>query len=266
MARAGRCGKWWWGVRAASIDVLIFVVALTCGARTVSAQITFPSIVERVTGVRLDAAPIDGGGDRARVECGDVELFGIAGLRASGVRGTVPVRGVRIGAEVSQVGSPVGSHVRATATAGIAAGRWRTAVRAGVESLSLAGGPSQPATVTALVSGVDVGDTSLRADVESIAGWSGRATFMTVALAARLAGHATVVSSLRFDGPGSLALVVAAIVPLHARLSVLAGYDDGTETLSAGVTVNAGRCTLATGVFRHAVLGPSQGVSVAVNL
>ena len=241
----------------------VVVALVACDAR---AQIPFPSVVDRVIGVRLDGsrALLAGEPDGARIEFGDLELFGVAGLRLSGTRAAGRVRGLALGAELSRLGAPIGSHSRATVRAGLESARWRVALRAGVESLTLAGAPGESALVTGLVSGVDVAGASLVADVESIAGSAGRATFMTVALAGRVADRATVVTSMRYDGPGALAVGAAAVVPVHRALSLLAGYDDGTETARVGATIRAGRWSLATGAFRHAVLGMSQGVSLAV--
>jgi hypothetical protein len=252
-------------VRARSIEAgiacAIFAIA-TGGAR---AQVPSASVVDRVIGVRLDGSrALVAERHGARVEFGDMELFGVAGLRLSGARAAARVHGLPVGAEVSRLGAPVGSHTRATVLAGVESERWRVAVRAGVESLALAGAPGESAIVTALISGVDLGGASLVADVESIAGPAERAVTMTVALAARLSSRATVLTSMRYDGPGALAVGAAAIVPVHRALSLLAGYDDGTETARVGATVRAGRWTVATGAFRHAVLGMSQGVSLAV--
>jgi hypothetical protein len=230
------------------------------------AQVPFPSVVDRIAGVRLQGARVlTGGAPRGtRVEFGDMELFGIAGLRLSGVRAEGYAGGWLLGAEVCRLGAPVGTHTRATLCAGAGAARWRVGVRSGIESLALSGVAGESVVVTALVSGIDVGGVALLADVESLSGSAGRKTSMTVALAGPVAAGARVLASMRYDGPGALAVGAAAIVPLHRALSLLAGYDDGSETARAGAAVTAGRWSLATGVFRHAVLGMSQGVSLSV--
>jgi hypothetical protein len=253
-------------VRARRSEARLAVIVLALAAAPARAQVPFPSVVDRVIGVRLDAsrtlvADADPG---ARLECGDMELFGVAGLRLSGARARVRVGGLPAGVELCRLGAPVGSHTRVTGTLGYAAARWHGALRAGVESLALAGAPGESAVVTGLVCGLTLARASLFADVESVADAGGRANYLTVAVAGRVADRAIVLTSMRYDGPGALAAGVAALVPVHRALSLLAGYDDGTETARAGAVIAAGRWSLATGAFRHAVLGMSQGVSVSV--
>ena len=62
---------------------LAFVLAFA--AADAGARIDFPSVADRTVGIRAGA---DGFGPEApwSVETGDVELFGIAGLRVAGVR------------------------------------------------------------------------------------------------------------------------------------------------------------------------------------
>jgi hypothetical protein len=232
----------------------------------VCAQVAFPSIEERVVGVRLDVVPLlePAAAAGTRVDVGDIELFGIAGLRLSGVRAAGALRSFPVGVSLQQVSSPVGSHRRVTAHGGVMAGAWRVALRAGVETLALTGAPAESGVVTALVASAEIGATTLVADVESIAGSTGRATTVCAAAAGRVGRYGNVVTSLRYDGPAALAMGVALHVPLHAALSLLAGYDDGTETWRAGAVIGGGRWQVATGVFRHAVLGMSQGASVTV--
>ncbi len=228
------------------------------------AQVPFPSVLDRITGVRESSVLVAPALVGTCVEFGDMELFGIAGLRLSGMRAGTRLGGLPVGVEVCRLGAPVGSQTRATLRVGVASARWRIAVRAGVESLALTGAAGESAMVTALVSGVALGGVTLSADVESLAGGTGRDVFMTMALAGPVGGRARVLACMRYDGPGALAAGVAAVVPVHRTLALLAGYDDGSETARVGATVTAGRWVLSSGAFRHAVLGMSQGVSLSV--
>ncbi|HEX5131039.1 MAG TPA: hypothetical protein VFX92_00980 [Candidatus Krumholzibacteria bacterium] len=247
-----------------SLPVLWLCVVIVAAPRA-SAQVAFPSVEERVLGVRGDGAGMHGGpdGGRARIEFGDMELFGIAGLRISGARLFTAVRGVPVGAELARLGSPVGAQQRACGSIGWRGDRWRASLRAGVESLALRGAATESSPVIGLASAADVGSLSLSADVETIAGGGDRAWLLALAMTGRIGARASVVTSLRYDGPGALALGVAAIAPLHSRLSLLAGYDDGTETLRVAAVIATGRWRVASGVFRHPVLGQSQGLSLA---
>jgi hypothetical protein len=252
-------------VRGRLSDGLLVATGILLGLATCAhAQIPFPAVMDRVLGVRRDAPhawPGPTGG--VRIEFADMELFGVPGLRLSGVRVTGSAHGWPLGAELTRLGSAVGSHARATVLTGRDTRGWCAAARLGVESLSLDGVPGESAIVTGLVTGVEVGGASLVADIESIAGGGERAVFMTVAVAGRVGGRATVFTSMRYDGPQALAVGVAAVVPVHRALALLAGYDDGTETARVAASIQAGKWTLATGAFRHAVLGVSQGVTVS---
>jgi hypothetical protein len=230
------------------------------------ARLEFPSVSERVAGARLAVAPAHALSDsvpaRVRVECGDVELFGIAGLRAGGVRATASARGLLLGAELVHLGSPVGAHTRVVAEAGAAfRGAWAGVVRAGVERLALDGFPGADTGVVGLVNRIDVGRVFVVADVEAALA-APRTSEVGLALCAR-AGPARLVASVRIDD-GRLAAAGASLsARLHPRLAVSCGYDDASTSLRAAALVRAGGVEVGIGAFQHPVLGGSQGVSVA---
>ncbi len=244
----------------------MFVALLAVTAVPARAQVPAASVADRIAGVRFDVMPPLVAHDAAQgtAEFSDVELFGVSGLRLSGARILTRVGAVPAGIEIARLGAPVGSHTRATVLVGVSSPRWHVALRGGVELLSLDGMPGESSTVAALVSVVDAGGAVLLADVETIAGRSGRATFLRIAACGRVAGRSRMLASMRYDGPGALSLGIALAVMLHRSLSLMAGWDDGTETARAGAVVKAGRLALTTAVFQHAVLGVSQGASLAV--
>lgn len=253
-------------MRVRQSDASVFAAMLAVVAVPAGAQVPAASVADRIAGVRFDVMPplVAHDVSRGSAEFSDVELFGVSGLRLSGARILTHVGAMPAGLEISRLGAPVGSHARATVVAGVSSSRWRVALRGGVELLALDGSPGESSTVAALVSVVDTGGATLLADVETIAGREGRATFLKVAACGRLAGRSRMLASMRYDGPGALSLGIALAVMLHRSLSLLAGWDDGTETARAGVLLKAGRLALTTAVFQHAVLGVSQGASLAV--
>jgi len=244
----------------------LLLVLLIAWAPRARAQVPSASLADRITGVRGDASRVlaGDGGAASFAEFSDVELYGVPGLRLSGVRVATRVHGSPVTLDVARLGAPVGSHTRATVCAGVESGRWRVALRGGIESLALIGAPGASSIVAAVVSGIDVGNATLSADVESIRDASGNATFLALALEGPVTSHARLLASMRYDGPRALAVGAAAVVPVYRSLSLLAGYDDGTETARLGAVIDAGRLSVTTAAFRHAVLGVSQGASVAV--
>jgi hypothetical protein len=230
------------------------------------ARVEFPSVTERVAGARLAVAPAAALDDSARacvrLECGDIELFGIAGLRASGVRAVAARGPVLAGAELVHLGAPVGSQTRLVVEAGGAArGAWEGAVRAGVERLALDGFPGEDTGIIGVINRVDVGRMSAVADVE-VELSSPRSSTVALALGAR-AGPARLSATLRIDDGRLSAAGASVSARLHPRLALLCGYDDASTSLRAGALVRAGGMEFAFGAFQHPVLGTSQGVSVA---
>jgi hypothetical protein len=245
----------------------VVVLGACAAAGTARAQLRFPSMAERVAGARVDVAP-----PRAafapepaalRVEFGDLELFGIPGLRLGGVRAAFWHRGACFSGSIAQVSSPVGAQSRALAEAGYARrSGWQGAVRAGVERLALDGAAPERRWVTGVISRVDAGPVAAIADVERVAGEHVYATSLALTVLVS-AGAARLVANVRIDGDRFVGAGVGVAARLHSALCLMAGYDDGAQTARAGVVVAWRRIEIAAGVFQHPVLGQSQGVTVA---
>lgn len=250
-------------MRAGFREVVLAVVACAVLAPPCRARLLFPSVVDRTLGIEAAGStfrPFES--DRARVEVADMALFGIAGLQVAGVRGAVAPGAWTVRAELARIASPVGSESRVAVDAGFTEhGRWSIAVRAGLAGVAIAGAPGENRPIAGVTSRVDVGSVTTCADIESAGLGADRRVAMHLALAARIA-PGIVVSTFHVDGPGTMAVAVAAGVRLHPSLALLTGYDDGTETLSGVVAVRVRGCELAAGVYRHAVLGLSQGVTL----
>lgn len=204
------------------------------------------------------------GTSRARcAEAGDVELFGIAGLRVSGVRASNDFGAWSIGASAAQLMSPVGSETRTYLEGGYQAGaRWLCAARVGVETVSV-GGVSARSLVTGVLSRADLGAISTVADVDVVSWENEREIDVTLGVVARLGRAATVVGNARFDGTNVVAAGVALVSRLTGALALLAGYDDGTDSVRGAAVIGLSNWRVSTGVFYHGVLGVSHGVSVA---
>jgi hypothetical protein len=238
-------------------------------ARTASAGLVFPSVVERVIGTRIDVAPVRAALSdttaHVRVEVADAELYGIEGLRTNGIRASGAARAFYFNTSLSSIDAPVGTEMQAVAEAGyVFRRRWQGAVRAGVERIVLDGNPELTSRLVGVTSRVDVGQVTTVADVEArdVAG-SGYETSLSLGIRVRAGGAAQLIGSLRVDGDRFVGAGVAAFARLHKSLALLAGYDDGTGSMRAGVVVDWRGIEVATGVFQHPVLGMSQGVSVA---
>jgi hypothetical protein len=229
--------------------------------------VEFPSVIDRGLGFRADAigyAAVTGVAPSWCVEAGDVELFAIAGLRASGVRATGRTGSYPVGVSVAQLASPVGSEARAELQMGYAPSpRWTCAARVGVETVSIAGAAAQRATVAGVHARADAGPISSIADIDVVSRAQGRDTEVSLAVVARAGGAASVVASARFDGAGVAGAGVALVSRLTGALALLAGYDDGTESVRGAAVVSLAGWRVSTGVFYHGVLGISHAVTVA---
>jgi hypothetical protein len=194
---------------------------------------------------------------------GDVELFGIAGLRVSGVRASSDFGAGSVGVCAAQLMSPVGSESRAYLEGGYqASARWLCAARAGVEIVSI-GDAAERALVTGMFSRADLGALSAIADVDVVSRETGRDVDLTLGVVARAGRAATIVGSARFDGTNVIAAGVALVSRLTSALALLAGYDDGTDSVRGAAVVALSGWRVSTGVFYHGVLGVSHGVTVA---
>jgi len=236
--------------------------------RVVAAGIAFPSVVERVMGTRIDIAPVrESLADstaRVRVEAGDAELYGIDGLRMNGVRASGSVKTAFFMASITGIDAPVGSHNQALVEAGYAVPhRWQAAVRVGAQKLSLDGTPALTTHVAGVASRVDVGRVTTVADLEAT-DVEGPGYETALSLAARVrAGIAQLVGNIEIDGDRFVGAGVSVFARLHSSLALMAGYDDGTESMRAGAVIDWRGIEVAAGVFEHPVLGASQVVSVA---
>ena len=104
------------------ILLLSIAVCTLLLSRAASAGLVFPSVVERVIGTRIDTAPVrEALSDttaHVRVEVADAELYGIEGLRTSGVRASGAVRAFFVTGSLTTIDAPVGWQHRAVVEAG----------------------------------------------------------------------------------------------------------------------------------------------------
>lgn len=261
---------WWWGVRRVrfrSALACVFCFGIASRAAGARAGLAFPSVVERITGTRIDVAPVRAslGDDFAawRIELGDTELYGIPGLRTSGARVSGVIRRAVVSGSVVSIASPVGTHARAVVEAGATIGQvWQGAVRAGVERLELDENPPETWHAGGLVSRIDVGCVTALADIDVVAGPGWYDTSLSISTRVR-AGAAQLVGTMRIDGDRFVGAGVSVVARLHGSLALLAGYDDGAGSMRAGAVIGWRHVEIATGVFQHPVLGMSQGVSIS---
>jgi hypothetical protein len=253
--------------RAALRSILAWLSAVAAAPSSARAALPFPSVVERVVSARVDIAPVRRvpGGEPAswRVEMADVALHGVSGLHTGGARAAMMIRSAVVTATAVRVASAVGAHDRAAVEAGfVIRGAWQGAVRAGIERLALDGADAATWRVAGLISRADVGRVSLVADIDVLAGHGFHETSLSLCGLVR-AGAAQLVGSVRIDGDRLAGSGVAMVARVHAHLALLAGYDDGVESLRAGAVIGWRGIEVAAGVSQHPVLGLSQGVSVA---
>lgn len=244
---------------------LVLVGAVAAQAQ---GRVEFPSVVDRCIGVRADAGSGHvvalGTGAPGCVEAGDLELFGVAGLRVAGVRASGRAGRVPLGVSAAQLMAPVGSETRVEFELGYAPGaRWRASLRAGIELVAIDGAAPERARVVGVLSRADAGPVTALADVDVVARDETRDVEVTIGVIARAGDAASVVGTARFDGVGVAAAGVALVSRLSSALSLAAGYDDGTESVRGAAVVSLSNWRVCTGVFYHAVLGVSHGVTIA---
>lgn len=234
---------------------------LACTAANARARIDFPSVADRVIGIRAGADLLNPA-ERWSVEAGDVELFGIAGLRVDGVRTRGRVGALQAGASLAQLSAPVGSEARAELELGYRPSpRWLCLARAGVEMVSLTGMAGEQALLAGVHARAQAGRVVAIADVDVVSRDEVRDVDVAIAVVARI-GLASIVATARFDGRAVASTGVAVVSRLANALSLLAGYDDGTESIRGAAVVSLSSWQLGVGVFQHAVLGVSQGVTL----
>jgi hypothetical protein len=125
------------------------------------------------------------------------------------------------------------------------------------------GSAGERALITGVFSRADVGAVSAIADVDVVSRENGRDVDVTVGVVARAGHAATIVGSARFDGTNVIAAGVALVSRLTGTFALLAGYDDGTDSVRGAAVVALSGWRVSTGVFYHGVLGVSHGVTVA---
>ena len=248
--------------------VVCLSVVLCVLARAASAGLVFPSVVERVIGARMELAPgreaLSYTTARVRAEVADAELYGIEGLRTNGIRAAGAVRAVFFTGSVASIDAPVGSQARVVIEAGyLLRHRWQGAVRAGIERLELNGYPTLTTHVAGVASRVDAGRVSAVADLD-LEDTFGVGYETSLSFASRVrAGPLQLIGNIRIDGDRYVGAGIAACMRLERSLALLAGYDDGSESVRAGVVIDWRGIEVATGVFEHPVLGMSQVLSIA---
>ena len=240
---------------------------LVLHARDARGTLAFPSVVDHITGVRADVAPVRSTlrDERAslRIEAADIELYGVTGLRSAGLRASGRARALIMSATLVNIASPVGVHQRGVVEAGCAIGSvWQGTVRAGAERLALDREADVTWRVTGAMSRVDVGRVSMLADLDVVQGAQRHETSLVFSARVRT-GIAHLIATMRIDGDRFAGTGVAGIARVHPSLGLLAGYNDGSESLSAAVVIDWRAFEISTGVFQHPVLGISQGVTVA---
>jgi hypothetical protein len=237
-------------------------VILACAVADAHAHIEFPSVADRALGIRAGADLLIPN-ERWSVEAGDVELFGIAGLRVDGVRTRRRMGALQAGVSVAQLSAPVGSEARAELEVGYRpSARWLCRARAGVETVALTGIASEAAILAGFHARAQTGRITTIADVDVVTRAEVRDVEVDLAVVARVR-MASIVATARFDGRAVASTGVAVVSRLASALSLIAGYDDGTESIRGAAVVSLASWQLGVGIFQHAVLGVSQGVTLS---
>ncbi|HEU4929618.1 MAG TPA: hypothetical protein VFU38_07280 [Candidatus Krumholzibacteria bacterium] len=243
----------------------MLAVVLTFAAAGARARIDFPSVTDRAIGIRAGTGVFhrETTGPAWSVEAGDVELFGIAGLRVSGVRANGRAASLLAGLSIAQLSSPVGSESRAELELGYRpSARWLCLARGGIEMVSIPGTPGESAVVAGFHSRAQAGPISAIADVDVVSRAGARDVELSIGLVGRI-GAASIVTTSRFDGNAVASVGIAVVSRFAGRLALLAGYDDGTESIRGAAVVSFSCWQFDVGVFQHAVLGVSQGVTIS---
>ncbi len=236
-------------------------------ASTSAHAVEFPSVVDRALGIRAGVdgyAATTGVAPSWCVETGDAELFGIAGLRVAGARMSARAGAIPIAVSLAQLASPVGNETRADIEVGYAPStRWSWVARAGVETVAIVGAPSERALVVGAHARADVGRVAAIADVDVVSHAPTRDVAVTIGVVARATSLASVVANARFDGLGVAGAGVSLVSRVGGALALVAGYDDGTESIRGAAVVSLASWRVSTGVSYHGVLGVSQAVTIA---
>ena len=195
-----------------------------------------------------------------RIEVSDAELFGIAGLRSSGVRATAPVWMTSLQLELVRTGNELAAETRATLR--VAAGP--VAIEAGVER-AVADARSASLTSMGVRARLPVGARTVllfHAGGIGVAGIYDPGFDAEVALVLRPAEAVRFEAALLVHRRYGETLRLAAEVRAGPPLALRAGFDAAAENASAGIRVRVRAMSLEVGADVHAVLGLSQRVSL----
>jgi hypothetical protein len=240
------------------------VVSLVLSFDNANAGIEFPSVVDRAVGIRAAADVLTGATRSRNVEVCDVELFGIAGLRVAGLRASGRWGSFPVGVSAARLASPVGNETRVDIELGyVTASRSRCVTRVGVEMVEITGATPERSIIVGALARADVGAVSVLADIEMVSRAYASDVDVVLGIVARAGRAVALIATAEFSGTRAAALGVAVVSRLTGALSLLGGYDDGTESVRAAAVVTLAAWQISSGVFYHPVLGVSHGVTLA---
>ena len=252
------------------------VVALTLGplhptgARAMGA-LQHPSIEQSAAGVRgILFYTLSAGGPYGspsfRVEASEIALYGVPGLRLSGVRVGGRAGAVSLVAEAARLSADGGSETRLAVTPAVFLSNWwaaslglvyESAVVDGMPSARLASATGR--SLVRLSRTVSVGGEVAR---YRLFGEANDGADVTMAVVVRPLDGATiraVVAVGRWSGAQpSLSTTIGS--PRRFRLTI--GYESSSEALKGALAVSLGGLTCAAGANYHPVLGSRHGVTL----
>ena len=195
----------------------------------------------------------------------DVELFGIAGLRSFGARGSLRMKPFIVGAQATRIVSGVGSEMALSTTFGWMGPSigWAAVV---LEHQNAAIGPwTSTLTTVGITAGTRISDDatlSVRVERFRVAGVDHPGVDVSLGVDVAAARMVSVSASIRVDRRyGSDFKAAIHLRPLHI-VGFSAGLDQADETIFCRMTVNAAGIAATVGVWLHEVLGMSRGVSL----
>jgi len=195
-----------------------------------------------------------------RVEVADAELYGVAGLRATGVRASVPVWRLTAAVELVRVGSDAMSESRATLY--LAAGV--VALEMGLERVT-AGTRNAGLVSVGAMARLPAGSGAhllFHATGLGVRGTYDPGFDAGVDIELRPVEAVTLYVGASIHRRYGESLRLSAEVRTATPLTLSAGFDAATETAGAGVRVSVRALSVEFGADVHAVLGVSQRVSL----
>lgn len=228
--------------------------------------VRYPDPIAVVTGERGDVVADLMSRPRSwSVEVSDRELFGDVGLRLVGVRGALAHGRWRIGSEVAQVSAEVGAETRTALRIALAEAEWTAEVGVTHDTAAIGDAPAARLTgldvhtLVSLSNRVRVG-----CDIEGfrVAGIANPGADVVTSVVVSSAAGVAVTSALVVDRSLGAYACVSAAVRMGGRAVVLAGYDDGSASLSLAVAIRAKSARVVAVASAHPVLGLSRGASV----